>query len=408
MKLLERILVATDFGFAAEDAVRTAAYVARKFDSHIDLLHIKPPAEGPPPPDADEIDQLISRRLDEIAEQLVGEGVRSVEAVALEGDPFVEINHYASEHDVNVIIVGAGEISPSGQFYLGTAAAQLRRGGCRPVWIVKPGEPLPIRHILCPVDLLPASARALRNAIHIARTLDAELTVLHVTQAAYAEYESIRPSAGEAPEPTGESEAPAEQPYVPELNEFLRGLDFHDVRWKKLVVPGKPRYEVPRVARERGAELIVMGSAGRTGISRMLIGGVARRVAQELPCSIVTVRSAEPIRVSVDAEIPVVDPDFCATHPTADQCDRFRHGEELLARGLAEEALEHFRDCASQYTHCVRAWKALALSHERLGQTAQAEQYRRRAEQTAARLAREELNEELREEHILHRRMFGI
>jgi hypothetical protein len=65
----------------------------------------------------------------------------------------------------------------------------------------------------------------------------------------------------------------------------------------------------------------------------MLIGGVARRVAQELPCAIVTVRSQSPISLSIDGEVPPVKAAFCASHPSGANCDRFQHGDELLRQG---------------------------------------------------------------------------
>ena len=106
MKLLDRILVATDFGLAAEDAVRMASWSACRFESKVDLLHVRP--SGSTAGASSELDQAVSARLDAIAEHMVEQGVRQVESVVLDGTEFDAIVRYAEQQSVNVIVVGAG------------------------------------------------------------------------------------------------------------------------------------------------------------------------------------------------------------------------------------------------------------------------------------------------------------
>jgi nucleotide-binding universal stress UspA family protein len=401
MKLLKRILVATDFGHAADDAVRTASYVARSFDSTVDLLHVRSP--GPKPADSiAEPHEKLSEQLDACARRMASEGVRSVEVLLVEGDAFGQIERYAEQRGANVIMVGAGQRGPGGRVFLGTTAARLRRWAMNPVWIVKPEAGPPIRRILCPVDMQPASARALKNAIHFARRLDAELTVLHVTPDPLGESGSEHQLRGEPAVGTPESY----EPHLPEFDQFLRSFDFHQVCCQKIIRRGKPQDEVGQVARETEADLIVMGSTGRTGLSRMFVGGVARRVAQELPCSIITVRSHQPIEL--DAVVPQLDVDLCASHPPRNQCDRFQHGEELLSSGLAEEAIGHFNACVAHYKLCANAWLRLCEAHTRLGDYEKARHCAAHADEALRRQENQRIEEDLRGKHILYRRIFGI
>jgi len=383
MRLLEKILVATDFGAASAAAVRMAVYVASRFDSKVDFMHVQSPYEANEDPaqaeqgaDASAASGLgVADRLDALAQQAVSQGVRSAEAVVAAGDEFERIKSYAEQQEVNVIIVGAGQESSSGQVFLGTTAARLRRWATKPVWIVKPEAAPPVRRILCPVDLLGASARALGNAIHFARRLDAELTVLTVTQSPLGEQGDLAELRGLA------AVGPPElrEPHQREFDEFLRRFDFHEVRCEKIIRRGKPRHDVVDVAREINTDLIVMGSAGRTGLTHMLIGGVARRVAQELPCSIVTVRSQTPITLSVEGEVPLADAAFCARHPSVKDCERFQHGDELLRQGLADEAIEHYEACLAEYSMCPNAWLQLGEAHTRRGEYEKARQCAARA-----------------------------
>lgn len=403
MKLLERILVATDFGPAAEDAVRMAAYAARHFESKVDLLHVQSTRKGAEVGSSSDLDQPTSDRLDAIAQQMVAQGVRHVESVLLDGAEFDEIDRYAEQQRVNVIVIGAGEMSGSQQVFLGTTAARLRRLASKPVWIVRPGATLPIRRILCPVDLLPASSRALKNAIHFARAFDAELTVLTVTQSPLSDSGDVL----ELREVFVDRPPESPEPHLPAFDKILANLDFHQVRCEKVIRQGKPQREVVRMAREIEADLIVMGSAGRSGLSRMLIGGVARRVAQEMPCSIITVRSQEPIQLT-DCEAMPLDAEICASHPSGRECERFQYGMELLRQGLAEEAAMHFQTCVLEYSLCANAWGRLAEANARVGRPDEAQRCERNAKEALRRQVNQLIEEEARGGHVLHRRIFGM
>ena len=162
------------------------------------------------------------------------------------------------------------------------------------------------------------------------------------------------------------------------------------------------------MAREIDADLIVMGSAGRTGLAHVLIGGVARRVAQVLPCSIITVRSESPIRLTIEGEIPQADAVFCATHPSREDCDRFQHGNELLREGLAKEAIEHFRACTAEYSMCANAWLQLSRAHARIGELEKARDCAAKAQEALRRQEYQQIEDEARGTTFLHRRMFGI
>jgi universal stress protein E len=401
MKLLSEILVATDFSSAAESAVETAAYVAKLFGSPLHLLHVRSKkADSPEADPSQDIEQAISSQLEEMARKLEQEGVPGVKPIALSGLAFAQIDRYAREQDVNVIIVGAGETGSSGQVYLGTTAARLRRKSSKPVWIVRPDVKTPIKRVLCPVDFSNASARALKNAVHLARKFQAELTVLTVIQPFSREYERLLNS---------KSASPAKHaPRSPELDELVADCDIHEVVLHKLVRRGKPREVIVEVAAELNAELIVMGSVGRTGISHMLVGGVARRVAQEMPCSIITVRSEEPIQLKIDGKVREVDANFCAGRKRGMRCDRLEHGKKLLEEGFADRAAVHFGECLDEYDLCPHAWQCLGKAKARQGDDIGAEKCEARSKELADIILNQEVEADLRENHPLFRSIFGI
>ena len=400
MHLLKRILVPVDFRPASEAAVKTAALVAAHFDSEISLLHVVPSQVAGGLQERERIREQVATRLAAIVRELNDWGVPRVQTRVDEGVVFQRIIAQAHAVDANVIIMGGGAVEPGGLFYLGTTAARTRRGSATPVWIVRPDSEPGVRRILCPVDGSEGSARALKNAIHLSRRFGAELTVLQVVEGLSIYHEILM-----GRDATDEG-APAAEP--PGLAKFLRGFDFHNVAWTMLISRGKPHREILRIARERGADLVVMGSQGRGTLSRLVMGGVARKIAQQMPCAIITVRAEGAIRPQLEGDVPEIDVHFCATKPTEEECVRLRQGDELLEQGFPTESLRHFQQCVADYPSCVRAWERLAVAHERLGNDCESEACRERAEHVLQLVRGLEIEEEVRAEHLLYRPMFGI
>ena len=141
--------------------------------------------------------------------------------------------------------------------------------------------PLPsmigIRRIVHPTDLSSASQGALTWAIDIAKQNQAELLLIHVLLPPTPIYEvesALRPQA-ESTMSALANEAKQKRVSVKRL--FLKGTTSVD---KQIV----------RSARILGADLIIMGTHGRTGVSRLLTGSVASRVIARAHCPVLVVR----------------------------------------------------------------------------------------------------------------------
>ena len=388
MKLLEKILVATDFTPGAHDALQMAVFVAKHFHSEIILLHVVPGSSGRYSRAVGMIRMDVEEELHDTANRIRVEGVQVVQTVVDFGVPFDQITQHADQRDVNLIIMGAQEGAGGGRCGLGTTAAGVRRNASKSIWIVKPGTAPPINKILCPVDFSDASGWALRNAIHLSRSFQAELTVLRVAPRLSGSCESMSKTVAEAEEIGVEQEQLL-------LDRFVRDFDFHNVQSKKLIRQQKPHQEILKVIGETQSDLLVLGSVGRTGLARMLMGGVARKVALEMPCSIITVRSEHAIRLRLEGEITDVEA-------------HFKQGHELLALGFPQEALSQFQQCIAKDEMYAPAWEGLAAAHERLGRQEKAKRCEERAEQIIQTLRNRGIEEDIRSRHPLFRPLFGI
>lgn len=138
---------------------------------------------------------------------------------------------------------------------------------------------LPIRTVLHPTDFSEASRPAFEMACALARDYRAKLVLLHVVPPVHVYA------------PDGVAVAfPPEQPYDAHVKlarlrpeDPLVEVDHH-------VVEGDPSGEVLKAATTTGADVIVMGTHGNTGITRFLVGSVAESVMRKAPCPVLTVR----------------------------------------------------------------------------------------------------------------------
>jgi nucleotide-binding universal stress UspA family protein len=138
---------------------------------------------------------------------------------------------------------------------------------------------LAIKQILHPTDFSERSELAFRLACSLARDYGARLLLLHVAEAPTAVY-------GEGiilPPPEESWSAAREKLY--QLRPKHAG-----VMVEHMLVEGIAAVEILRVARESKVDAIVMGTHGRTGFSRALMGSVSEQVLRTAPCPVVTVR----------------------------------------------------------------------------------------------------------------------
>jgi len=135
--------------------------------------------------------------------------------------------------------------------------------------------------ILFPTDFSTASDAALEHAEAIAKQSGAGLLIVHVEEPPLAY------GGGELyyglPEPNSER--------IQKMLEAVRPRAA-DVRFEHRLMMGDPAGEVVRVAGEQACEMIVMGTHGRTGLTRLLMGSVAEQIVRRAPCPVLVYREA--------------------------------------------------------------------------------------------------------------------
>jgi universal stress protein A len=151
-----------------------------------------------------------------------------------------------------------------------------------------------IKRILAPTDLSEASIPAEKVAADLARTLDAEIVLLFCA-------EPVGPTSILTASEVASFLEEQDKAERAELERRALRLARRGPRVRGSVVGGIAAQAIVETARRLRADLIVIGTHGRTGLSRFMIGSVAERVVRTAPCPVLTVRSrpAQRLRRSI-------------------------------------------------------------------------------------------------------------
>jgi len=136
---------------------------------------------------------------------------------------------------------------------------------------------IPIRRILLPCDFSEFSRRALDRALILAGWYEAEITAIHVV-----------PPLDSFPRPMHEP-ALREQ-ILTELRQFLKPAEAAGVSVRTAILEGEVDGQIDEQARHLPADLVIMGTHGRGGFRRWVLGSVTEKVLRTSPCPVLTVR----------------------------------------------------------------------------------------------------------------------
>lgn len=139
------------------------------------------------------------------------------------------------------------------------------------------------KHVLVPTDFSDPAKHARDLGISIARKFNAELTLLHVYTIPMMGYEAA------VAWPMEDLESSAEDALEVELQAARTRIP----GCRGIARLGYPPAEIVKVAKETGADLIVMGTHGRHGLPRMLLGSVAEKIVRTSPVPVLTVAAEE-------------------------------------------------------------------------------------------------------------------
>ena len=299
---LRNVLVATDFSEPAAVGIEWAARVARDRNATLHVVHVV----SPPMPVADfttppltldrEVHDAAERRLDALLAEPPLAGL-DAHAVLRDGTPSIAVLDAAEEVGADLVVVGTRGLTGFRHLLLGSTAERIVQRAKMPVLSVHPGDRRPEggpRTVLVPTDFSADAGAALEAAsaslrLRLEKGNDGTRVILLHVYHVPAEYSTYGPSA--ALYRLGDEMEKVLVERLEALAEPLRGgRGDGAIEVEVVAMPGIPSEIIVQQAEEHGADLVAMGTHGRSGVAHLLLGSTAQRVVQHAPCPVLTVR----------------------------------------------------------------------------------------------------------------------
>jgi nucleotide-binding universal stress UspA family protein len=145
-----------------------------------------------------------------------------------------------------------------------------------------------IRKMLYPTDFSDASFVALKHAIGLAKAMQAKLIVMHVVnQKMYSEGLSLARMS--APESLGKELADEARR---KLKMIIPAEERPGLEWETMIRAGNPAQEIIGYAKDNDIDMIVIGTAGRSGMEHFMFGSTAEKVVRGAHCPVLSVKPA--------------------------------------------------------------------------------------------------------------------
>ncbi len=295
-----RILVATDFSEDSASALRQAVWVARQSSAEITLAHTLPDLrsvvhsastkakldllQG----EGETFEREVRRKSDATMQQMIADldaHDLKIKCETLLGEPFVEITHAVQSEGYDLVLAGTRGKGAWEEFFVGSTAKRLIRKCPSSVWIVKAEHAGPPKSVLAATDFSDVSLKGVRQALWVAQQAQAQFHLLHVVDSKDVPDDLISHlPQGSSLRQEINAEAQAN------LHEFLALLPTDPAQVQVHLSWGTPWKELKRLADHVAADLIAIGTVGRSGIQGMLLGNTAEKILGACHCSILAVK----------------------------------------------------------------------------------------------------------------------
>lgn len=196
-----------------------------------------------------------------------------------EGEPSARIVDLADTNNRAMIIMGRCGLSDLERVFLGSVTKRVIGHSHGDVVVVPNAVPLVWKKILVATDGSPCSQAAVERTIHFAKVNDSKIDVVSVVDVPDELY-------GEAPDLTEVFERMAND-YV---DSAIQSIKDAGLAATPHVISGATYNIVPDLARSLGSQIIIVGSHGRTGMSRLLMGSVAEKIIGFAACPVLVAR----------------------------------------------------------------------------------------------------------------------
>jgi len=378
MKLLNKILLAVDFRNSSENIVNNAIGMGHVFSSEIVLIHVLDDDIQD-----DKIKKLLNeaviKRLEKIRTKIKNEGLKTSEPILEFGSFYDKISQTANNINANMIIIGSAEKLEDDAFKLGITAEKIIRKSDKPVWVIKENKPLNVKNIICPVDFSRHSKRALKNAITITRRLNAKLVIINVCKEVTSGPLNLNLNFDK------ENERIMAE-HIKKMDSFLKGFTLTDLQWTKEIKKGAPSTEILKAISKYKSDLLIIGTTGKSGLNKMIMGSVTEKVIRVVPCSFITLKSEDIINLQLETEIRDIE-------------SHYKVAQQLVDDGFYKEAINEYKICLNINDMHVPSLNGMSNIYKKLNDNQNAQKYKSMAKSVMQSIWDRKIENEIRKSY---------
>jgi len=204
----------------------------------------------------------------------------------LSGEPFVEIIRAARTIGAELMVVGRHGQRPIRDMFMGTTAERVIRKGNVPILAVNIDPAKPYCRPLIATDLEDATPRIFELALRVIEPTVKSIHVVHAFNVPFEGFVTPVPAASESSDYRRSFQEAAEAGVAKVLAEYART----GVSWHATIRSNDARSLILSEILREQADLVVLGTHGRSGVSHVLVGSVAEWVISQAPCDVLVTR----------------------------------------------------------------------------------------------------------------------
>jgi nucleotide-binding universal stress UspA family protein len=288
---IERLLLSTDGSEYSEGAVREAIKLAKRCSSKLTVVTVietNPQFEALAPQVVEKSEKEARKYLEAVQERARKEGI-DCNLVVLRGeDSYKYIVDEAAKNKSSMIVMGKRGRTGIKRLMMGSVTARVIGHSPCSVLVVPHEARVEFKNIVLAVDGSRYSAAASSEAIGTAKRNKSTLIVVAVVLSESVPPMDIAFSQTQRDLLTEKELSEAEK----NVKVVKEAAQKEGVDVQGLILGGTPYEAIVHIAKEKNADLIVLGSHGKTGLEKLLMGSVAERVVVLSPCAVLVVKPA--------------------------------------------------------------------------------------------------------------------
>jgi|SRR3972149_688108 len=267
---MEKLMIATDGSKYSESAMREAINLAKICSSNliaVSVVKTNLEFDSVLPQFVEKAEQEAIKHLESVKAQATKEGVNCLTIVSRSEEPYQDIVHHASKNNVDMIIMGTHGKTELKRLMMGSVTAKVIGHAPCKILVLPLNARVECKNVLIATDGSKYSEAAASEALGIAKRCGSSLIVISVA--------------------SSDAEIALAKDNV---NKVAEAAEKEGIKTAPVVTTGKPYEAIIETSKQKKADFIVVGSHGRTGLARLLMGSVTERVIGHAESAVLVVR----------------------------------------------------------------------------------------------------------------------